>query len=663
MTDAVRISAGPATDNASLNLLGKLDDATTRMAEARAFAKQRHRSAVLDIARRVMQSPQGISDVYSRIENLEAAGVFEGTDWADPDILQAALAGRTLKFADTATAMLEVLNHLRMLAVAKRDYFHLRIASEHAHNFLSQVVGLNLDMVFGTADEASRARTGGMDNVCRHLYGHIVANIGHDSILDTLISEIWRLQSQRPIVVDDIKAMIAQISVWLVDNPGGESASGGWGADRLISAVFGPTTACREDPGLAVFQERIASMDSAALAQEATAFARAMHDTGLVSAYHATLMRHLLSESPSLIPDALGLSGTGHDSVKRYTSLVYALIDQAVHPETAQCIYGLALMLERGILHMPSVPPALWRQLQLKLGPGSSSILIQSFGTVHEPKIYLTAGVLSVLGQPLGIGQGNNPTCQAARALSMWSYADPNYLLQIVTWAARDDEVVFTFEGAPVSSGTETPGARSRPFDVDPVSSVVVPHLDSIYAQMGALCAGRTGDPHQWINRELHGWWVGRGCDLAVDIASGMLTDFDRFTRRFYAAYHPDYNNGQPVIHPQPAGIAMTDGAARYVGWHAISICRVALDRKDVMRVYFFNPNNDSGQDWGDDVVVATKGNGERYGESSLPFPEFLSRLYLFHFDPLEQGHPDDVPAAEVARVEQMARASWASDR
>ncbi len=675
MTDTAPAGLGSAhPSSSSSDLLRKLDDAQARMAEARPFVRMRHRAAVLDMARRCMLSDGGIEEIYARIEQLEVAGVFEGTDWAEPDNLQASLAGRTLKLSDTATAMLEVLNHLRMLAVAKRDYFHSRIASEHAHNFLSQVVGLNLDLVFASADEASRTRAGNMDKVCRSLYAHLVRNIGHDSILDTLIAEIWRLLAQRPIVVDDIKAMISQISVWLIDGNVGQSVdgvasvsnggSGGWGADRLVSAVFGPTSGCREDPGFDVYGARIASMDAAALAKEATAFARAMHDTGLVSAYHAFFLRHILSAAPALIPDALGLSSTGVDALKCYGDLTYALIDHAVHPETPQAVYGLAMTLERGIFYMPPVAPALWRQLGLTLCADAKNAITTAFGSAHPANVFLTAGVLSVLGQPFGVGQGNNPTCQAARALSMWSYTDPDYLLQIVSWAARDDEVVITFEGTPTSSAAPDAGVpHGRPWDVDAVSTVVVPHLDRIYAQMSMLCAGRAGDMHQWVNRELHGWWVGRGCGIAVDVTTGKLSDFDGFVRRFYAAYHPDYNGQQPVIHPQPAGVAMTDGAARYVGWHAISICRIALDTDGEMRVYFFNPNNDSGQDWGNDVVVSTEGHGERFGESSLPIAAFVSRLYLFHFDPLEQGRPDALPYEEVARVTEMARGSWAADR
>ena len=81
------------------------------------------------------------------------------------------------------------------------------------------------------------------------------------------------------------------------------------------------------------------------------------------------------------------------------------------------------------------------------------------------------------------------------------------------------------------------------------------------------------------------------------------------------------------------------------------------------MRVYFYNPNNDGGQDWGDGVVVSTAGRGERFGESSLPFTEFAARLYIFHFDPLEPGDLQAVDASVVAGCAGRVRGSWAADR
>lgn len=195
------------------------------------------------------------------------------------------------------------------------------------------------------------------------------------------------------------------------------------------------------------------------------------------------------------------------------------------------------------------------------------------------------------------------------------------------------------------------------------MSLIVVPHLDRIYAEMGRRCIDREGDPHRWINPEFHGWWCGRGFRINVDVATGQLTGMDEFLRHFYASYHPYFNGNQPLIHPQPAGIAVTDSVARFIGWHAITILRIALDPQNVMRVYFYNPNNDSGQNWGNGVVVSTAGFDEHFGEASLPFEEFASRLYIYHFDPLEHGVLANVEREALDRVIKLTHESWGADR
>ena len=71
----------------------------------------------------------------------------------------------------------------------------------------------------------------------------------------------------------------------------------------------------------------------------------------------------------------------------------------------------------------------------------------------------------------------------------------------------------------------------------------------------------------------------------------------------------------------------------------------------------------DSGQDWGDSVVVSTAGNGERFGEAPLPFDQCTSRLYILHADPLERGDPERVPAEDVSRIIGYIERSWGHDR
>lgn len=652
----------PETDKLVL-LISRFDEALELLERAPDFAKSGKLGRVFDTARRVLMVPGGCSQLEARAGALETAGVFIGSDWASPETLVPALTTHTLMGADAHTLVIEALSELRLLAVALGHYEHPTVSAEYAHHFLTQVLASNVNLLFSTPSEAERETQGQLAELPRNLLQHLASSIGYEHIIEKLIGEIWRILRQRPIQVDSVKRMITQIAVCQA-NPEIDMGTSGQGADRLVSSLFGPTDACREDPGIAIYQERLDYMDNAALQSEATGFARAMHDTGLASAYHAVLMRHLLKQGEHLLAEAMGLSATGRDCLLCYRELVLTLIDKGVTAGTPQAIYGLALMLERGILFQLPLAPAMWRQLGLPLSDWSRERLTMAFGTAVPAESLLLEGVLCMLGLPLGVGQGNNPTCQSARALSMWAYNDPDYLLQMVTWAARDDEIIMHFEGQPISSMASLNGvAKTLPIDLDSVSLLVVPHLDRIYAEMGRRCIGREGDPHRWVNPEFHGWWSGRGFRLNVDVPTGNLVDLDDFIRHFYAAYHPYHNGNQPLIHPQPAGIAVTDSAARFIGWHAITILRVTLDQTDQMRLYFYNPNNDSGQNWGDGVTVSTAGHGERYGEASLPFAQFLSRLYIFHYDTLEHGEPASVTREELDEVIGYIQRSWGAER
>lgn len=656
----------PITDNNTAHqaqLTAKLTDAIDVLAKAQDFAKPTKVRRVFDVVRRILYLPEGCALIEAAVPDIEAAGVFKNSDYDQPQILIPALSTVALKSADADSLVIEVLSQLRMLAIAKQDYLHLGISAEQAHHFLTQVLAVNLQRIFTPADEAERELQGRLAQISRHLLQHLAEQIGYQHIIEQLIDEIWRILQQRPIQVDSIKHMILQIAICR-QNPDIDLGNSSHGADRLISSLYGPTQASREDPGFEVYLQRLEGMDVAALQFEATGCARAMHDTGLVSPYHAFLIRYLEQHSDHLLSEAMGLSSTGRDCLLSYSDLVHALIGFAVHPETAQSVYGLALMLERCILYQPPVAPALWRQLALPLSEMAVHRLESLYGKHPSASVRLMEGVLCVLGQPLGVGQGNNPTCQSARAISMWAYNDPDYLLQMLVWAARDDEVIMHFEGQAISSVASQSGVASElPMDLDPLSLLLVPHLDRIYGEMGRRCIDREGDPHRWINPEFHGWWCGRGFSINVDVTNGQLFQLDDFLRHFYASYHPYYNGNQPLIHPQPAGIAATDSASRFIGWHAITILRVSLDPQKVMRVYFFNPNNDSGQNWGDDMVVSTSGNSERFGESSLPFEEFASRLYIFHSDPLEPGELALVSDAELQSVIDRVHRSWGASR
>ena len=343
-----------------------LDDATVALSQTRDVGNPLRQ--VLDSLRRVLAQRGSCAVVQSRAAALEQAGLFEGTDWAGPELLVAAMSGPGLHAENADTVVMEAASQLRMLGIATGEYTHPRVGAVQAHQFVSQVLAMNLSLLVTPPSEAQRATQGELTQLTRGLIGHLGETVGYEPILDQLVEETWRILRQRPIQVEQVQHMITQIAVYR-DDPAIDLGSAGQGADRLISSLFATTQACREDPGVGVYRSRIDAMDATSVQYEAAGFARPMHDTGLVSPYHAVLARFLLTESDSLLADALGVSSTGRDCLLDYHELVHRLIAEAVHPQTAQCLYGLALLLDRGILFQPPLAPALWRQIALPLSP------------------------------------------------------------------------------------------------------------------------------------------------------------------------------------------------------------------------------------------------------------------------------------------------------
>ena len=198
----------------------------------------------------------------------------------------------------------------------------------------------------------------------------------------------------------------------------------------------------------------------------------------------------------------------------------------------------------------------------------------------------LIAGVISVFSQPLGIGQGQYPTCQAARGISLWAQHAPGYLLGLLISAARDGFVEIPFEGETLKSD-ELPSITSLEvgIEVDPVSQILVPHLDRIYAEMMKRAALRNQDGHKWVNPALYGSWVQTGLEtIFADPAKAVVSGYEGFVRRFFATHHPAYNDGHALMYPNPVGICITNNHGDYLGPHAVSIQRIANDPEGDLR-------------------------------------------------------------------------------
>lgn len=643
------------------DLVERFTHALQALEKAAPFAKSRYQTDVYQEANRLLRTEDGLEQLFHFAHQFEDIGVFQDGPWEKAENLQPPLVSGSLK-AKGVPMIIEILSELRMLAIAKGAYTHPKISADMAEEFLNEVLALNLNLLFPDASESARIEKHENDDLTSEVFQFIASYLSTNALTKTLVSEITRITAQRPIMIKRVVSMIRMGKEMLKSDLEYDERES---LLTYIEAIEGPSPLSKQYRDLSIYRSRLRELSQQELRSECVAMATSMRKTGLTCPHHATLLRVLSKKIPTLIPYALQLNGKGKANVEEHQDMVTQLIKVAIFPATCQSIYGLALMLERGVLSSSPVMPGLRRLIELDILPDVRTALLKTVrnGEGMTANSILVAGVISVLGQPLGVGQGFNPTCQAARGISLWAQHAPGMLLELIPRAARDGDIDFTFEGLPIHSKDLTGGlAPELHTELDPVSLVLVPHLDRIYSEMMTKVALRGEDGHRWVNPAFYGDWVSKGFSTVIDPLTGFINDFSGFVRLFYATHHPDYNDDYELIYPNPVGIFITNVRGKLLGFHAVSILRIAKDPNDQYRVYFYNPNNDSSQNWGQNIEPSVMDNGEQEGECSLPFHEFTSRLYAFHYNPYEQGDAYAVEPHIINQVKQLAKESWGED-
>lgn len=638
------------------DLLRRFDHALHELHAAPGFAKPRYQTEIQQIATDILGTPGGIKALDERAPLFEEAGVFTGGPWEDASRLSPPLVGGTLKAGGLSQTM-ETLSDLRMVAIATGRATNDNTSEEEAMAYLERITSLNLALLFGPSTEAERAGPAFDAQAASGLFRHILRNVPVERLVQRVVNEIEEICVQRPIWTHQVRKMIRLVAQLPDTAPSEDPALG-----RFVDAITGPTPLSRTVRDPLDYRKALKEMGPDRLTREIEDFATSLRSTGLAAEQHAVLVRHLARTDITRVADALGLDDRGRAELEANQDLTGELVRVAIHPTTCQTLYGLARILERGLLSRPAVAGGLRRLIDLSIRAEVRKVLLatrdRDDGTTANE--ILVAGTIRVLGQPLGVGQGNNPTCQAARGISMWSQHRPGYLLELIARAARDGVVEIAFEGDLMRSDELGPGlAPHLDPELDPVSLTLVPHLDSLYDEMMKRVAMRTDDGHRWVNPGLYGRIVPSGFSSAIDKVTGTVTNYRDFVRLFYASHHPHYNDGHTLIYPNPVGLLITTTQGVLLGFHAVSLQRVAPDPSGTLRAYFFNPNNEGRQDWGQKIRTSVKGHGEHEGESSLPFHQFASRLYAYHYDPYEVGDTYAVPEKSVEEVERLARESW----
>ncbi|WNM59026.1 hypothetical protein [Candidatus Nitrospira allomarina] len=657
MSDSLKGSSMPESqvavgrqEQAFLHALEALEQATP-------FVKAKYQPEVIRRATDLFETDEGLQFVRGQAHRFDSAGVFHAGPWEHPDRLLPELVGGGLR-AEGQYPSLEMLSELRVLSIAAGESPHPKFSAEQALAFLRTVMGLNLELLYGSETEESRLRP----NVyarARRLLARIEQEISSEGLLEQVLDDIDARVAQRPIDVSLTLKMIEQAKN-IQGDPDPKLAAR---LERYLKATGPPTPLAKKAGSPTNYRNLLANATGHEIENEAKVVGKLLTLTGLSSEYHVAFLQHALkNDETGILAIALDLTEVGQAHMEQYREKVLEWMRLTIHPATSWIIYGFQQMLERMLLARPEVSDGLSKLINLDLCSSAQQVTKKHLprGTGITANAAIVGGAIAMLGQPLGVGQGNNPTCQGARALSLWSLHDPGYLLQLLTSAARDDTVEFLFEGSPIFSKDIGGGVAEGKFDLklDPVSRILVPHLDRIYDEMMRRAALRGEDPHKWVNPALYGRWVPNSL-TSINLVNQTVSGYENFLRLFYATHHPLYDGGHDLVYPNPVGLLITNVHGVFLGYHAVSIQRVAEDEEGKVRVYFFNPNNEGRQNWGKGVEPSVVGHLEIPGESSLPFEHFAAHIYAFHYNQMEVGDLQAVPTEIINEGITHAKESW----
>lgn len=625
------------------------------------LTRQDKASRLLSQIDQLLQNIEGFHYLYEKTPLLIQNGIFDNTPWAEADKLVPHLVKGTLR-AGHPSSSYEVISELRLLAIAENHLTDSTLDAESAAEFLEEVVVHNLEFAFKELTEVSRETMSEKEVKKAHLLiGYLMKRIPLQNVKNKLIEEVELSCAQRPVLTKKTRELIGFLhnkfdvpDQLFSDDP----------ISLYVNAVYHPSTGSVAHTAIDDYSKFLETADESALKKEAEEMGYHMLKTGLVSHHHALLLVKLVRDHPDLVHLCLALGETGIAEWNTYRKLISDIILENVTVENFQCIYGFHRMLERSLFSRRPIRIGIENLRKIQINPQVEKRILKIQGNKISNTTalqYLIGGVVKILGQPLGVRQGNNPTCQSARGISIWSQHAPTKLIDIVIRVATRNNLVVRFENTEINSNLLKKGLMDKlDYNLDVVSVVLVPHLDKIYNDMMLKSMGRGEDPHKWVNPAMYGQWIRVGFKSAYDYLTNSINNFGLFTRTFYAAFHPHYNGSRRMIYPNPVGIIITNSKAEMVGFHAVSLLRIKEDASGTVRAYFMNPNNEGRQNWGQGIRPTVSKNGERPGESSLPVDQFASRLYAFHYNPQEiPDYLQNVEEENIKQIIQLARQSW----
>lgn len=403
-------------------------------------SKKFFQQTVFDLASDLLKEPNGLEKIYRYAHLFDSSGLFIGKPWEDVTKLNPTLVRGTLQAGGT-TEVAEILSELRILAIARGEYVHPEMNALEATEFLTKVLALNIDLLIMKETEENRVKQLYKDEQASEILRFISEHCFSERVFENLYQEVDNLAVQRPIITDKILKLITSAKKLAGGLEEKDSK-----LTRYENAVYSPTDLATDT--LESYEIKLKTCDDTILIKEAHQLKNTMVQTGLVSPYHVVFLKFIANEKQHLLESMLTVDNISKTNLNANLPIILSLISSSISIDTRRSIYGLLCLLQRDIFTKEFV-----QELeQLMSSAIHEEILIninklKGIQNVDFIKSLIVSEMINILGTPLGIGQGFNPTCQSTRALSYWSQNEPTMLLNMINTFLKTANLTIEFEG------------------------------------------------------------------------------------------------------------------------------------------------------------------------------------------------------------------------
>ncbi|MCR9205087.1 MAG: hypothetical protein NXH75_10945, partial [Halobacteriovoraceae bacterium] len=290
------------------------------LADAPPLGKDLVKEKLLQFVRELAKQENGLSSLYQMTPKIVEAGFFTGGGWEREDKLLPELV-RGSFVAGGLYPYIEIISELRILCIANNRISSQYLSQDEAKTFLTEMMALNLDILFDTVTEENRVYAQQF-KIARGLLSYLTDSLDIEDLFDEYSSEVLELAFQRPIITDHITALIESGRELVEKSESLKERQSYRDLELFFKSVFGPTPHALEVEHPLDYRKLVKTLDPSELEKEALNFGVLLKETGIGNIYGVILLRNLVKKAPELVPMCLGLNDSGKAHFNEHKELI-----------------------------------------------------------------------------------------------------------------------------------------------------------------------------------------------------------------------------------------------------------------------------------------------------------------------------------------------------